>query len=113
MNCVVPDAHAGKRAADPPTQGFVVIAGQIDYFGAVRRSPQQPVQDLVVLVRPEPALSQAPAVDDVTDQVQILRVHVVQKIEEAIGLAPSSAEVYVRNEDRTVATTRDATGGFH
>ena len=87
---VVPDAHAGERAADPLAQGFVVIAGQVDHLGAARRAPQQPVQDLVVLVRPEPALAQAPAVDDVTDQVQILRFDMVQEIEEAIGLAAST-----------------------
>jgi hypothetical protein len=57
-------------------------------LGALRRARQQPAQDLLMLVRPEPALAQAPAIDDVTDQVQILRFHVMQEIKETIGLAP-------------------------
>jgi hypothetical protein len=90
---VVQDTHAGEGAADPPTQAFVMVARQIDHLGALRRARQQPVQDLAVLVRPEPALAQPPAVDDVTDQVQIVRFHVMQEIEQAIRLAALSAEV--------------------
>jgi hypothetical protein len=42
---------------------------------------------------PEPSLLEAPAVDDVTDQIKVLGLDVVQKIEQTLRLAAGGAEM--------------------
>jgi hypothetical protein len=75
------------------TGSLVVVAGQIHHLGAVLGARQQPMQDMLMRVRPEPSLAQAPAVDDVADQIQVVGLDVLQEIQQTISLATSSTEV--------------------
>ena len=70
-----------------------MIARQVGELGALCRARKQPPQDLLVLVRPEPALAQPPAVDDVADQVEVLGFHMCKKSSRQSALATHSAKV--------------------
>ena len=92
----LPDELAGE---------FVVIARHEHHPGAVPHLAQQLLNDVVVRLRPIPGGSQSPAVDDVADQVDRIRVVVAQKIENQGGLTSAGAQMHVGNEDRAVASS--------
>ena len=55
---------------------------------------------------PEEAPPQAPDVDDVSDQEQLLHLHPVQEIEHQVGAALARAQVDVRQEGRPYRQVR-------
>ncbi|EHP44079.1 hypothetical protein OR16_05342 [Cupriavidus basilensis OR16] len=55
-------------------------------------------------LRPVPAAAQLPAIDDVADQVELVRFIVLEEIEQVIGLAARRAEVNVGQPDGAVVT---------
>ena len=77
-----------------------MIAGDVDDAGALPRLAQELLDDVVMLLRPVPALLQPPAVDDVADEIDRLGVVVAQEVEEQPGLAAAAAEMDVGDEDR-------------
>jgi hypothetical protein len=52
----------------------------------------------------DPALHR-PDIDDVTDEVELLAVDTVEKVEERFGLAVHAAEVHVRDKQGLAAET--------
>ena len=82
-------------------QELVVIARQIDDAGALARLAQQLLHHVVVRLRPVPAATQLPAVDDVADQIDRFGVVVAEEVEQALGLAAARAEMNVGNKERT------------
>ncbi|MGF6656117.1 hypothetical protein OKW34_006707 [Paraburkholderia youngii] len=92
-----------EREVAELARGFVVIAGHVDDLGAFARFAQHFLHDVVVGLRPVPAFLQLPAVDDVADQVQVLRFVVAQEVEQITGLAAARAEMDIREPDRAIA----------
>jgi hypothetical protein len=62
-----------------------------------------------VLLRPKPSLFQPPGIDDVTDEVDGVRIAGAQEIEQQPALASPRAEMDVRDEDRAVAADPGST----
>ena len=91
---------AAEMGAVIVAQELVVIAGHVDDAGALARLAQQLLHDVVVRLRPIPARSQLPAVDDVADEVDRLGVVVAQEVEQELRLAPLRAEMHVGDEQR-------------
>ena len=50
-------------------------------------------------LRPVETAAQAPDVDDVADQVELVHVHAVQELEQQLGTALARAEVHIGEED--------------
>ena len=90
---IVQDPHAREAAADQPAQRLVVIARQVDDAGAAARADQERPQDLAVPLRPEPLLLEAPAVDHIADQIEILGLDMLQEIQETLRLAARRAKM--------------------
>src|ERR1700687_5709009 len=65
------------------------------------RLAQQLLHHGVVLLRPEPAGSELPAVDDIADQINRIGIVIAQEIEQPVGLAAARAEMNVGDEERT------------
>ena len=97
MDYVGGDTHAAEHASDVVAEHFVVIARYEDHLGAARRLLHHRLQHALVLRRPVPAVAQVPEIDHVSDQVKILRLGVLQKIEQVLGLAGARAEMHVGN----------------
>ncbi len=75
------DFDAAEMGAGIVAQEFVVIAGNVDDAGALAALAQKLLDDVVVLLRPVPAALQAPAIDDIADQVERLGVVIAQEVE--------------------------------
>jgi hypothetical protein len=70
------------------------------------------LDDIVVGLRPVPRFLQAPAIDDIADQINRVCIVTKQEIEKVTGFASASAEVQIRNPDRPIAVhRRDVTHG--
>ena len=80
-------------------QQLVVIARDIGDLRALARLAQDLLDHVVVALRPVPGLAQAPAVDDVADQIQAIRLGVFQEFEEKLGLAAARAKMDVGEPD--------------
>ena len=90
------------RRRQPGAEHFVVVAGDVGDRGAVLGHAQDGAEHAVVVGVPIPGLAQAPAVDDVADQEQILAAHPAQEVGEEIAAAALRSEMSVGNEHGTV-----------
>ena len=72
-----------------------MVAGNVNHPRTAMRHFQEPPDDFIMLVWPIPALTQAPAIDDVTYEIQCFTFDRVQKITEQSGLATGCAKVHV------------------
>jgi 2-keto-4-pentenoate hydratase len=53
------------------------------------------------MLRPEPARTQLPAIDNIADQINGLGIVITQKVEKLFGLAAARTEMYIRDEQST------------
>jgi hypothetical protein len=83
---------------------LVVIAGNVDDVGALAGLAQDLLHDVVMCLRPVPPALQAPAVDDVTHEIQMVALVFLQEVEQQLGLAAARAEMDVGQEDRAMAS---------
>ena len=75
-----------------------MIAVNVDDAYDGPRLTQQFLHDVVVLLRPVPALFQAPAVHDIADEIDRLGIVDPQEIKKQIRLTALGAKVEVRHE---------------
>ena len=95
-----------RHARIMPVEGgeeFVVIADDVDDFRSLPAFAQKFLNDVVVLLRPVNATAKGPNVDEVADKVEGVKLHILQKIEEDAGFAPTRAEMNVRNPTSAIA----------
>ena len=78
-----------------------MVARQIDDAGALARLAQKLLHDVVMMLRPEPAGTQLPAIDDIADQIDRVGIVVAQEIEKMLGLTAARAEMHIGNKERT------------
>ncbi|MNO96293.1 hypothetical protein D3C76_879580 [compost metagenome] len=88
-------------------QEFVVVAGDVDHLGATLAHGQQAADDVGVRLRPVHAAAQFPAVDDVADQVDLVRVITLEELRQMLGLAIAGAQMHIGNPQgpHTLLTT--------
>ena len=101
------DLDPAEIEAGELPEHLVMIAGDIDDAGATLGALQDAPDDVVMRGGPVEALLQAPAVDDVADQIQRVAVDVVEEIDQHVGVAAARAQVDVGNPDRAVAASLD------
>jgi hypothetical protein len=108
MYCTRYDRYTAKHQFDVLPCKFVVVTGDISDMRPFPRLAQHFLNNVIVRLRPVPGTAQLPAVDNVTDKVQIFLFVATKKIEEKVGLAAFGAKMCVRNPYRAVAV-----GSFH
>ncbi len=94
-----------------PTEGqaeelageFIVVAGNENHPRAAPHLSQQFLDDVVMRLRPVPAGAESPAVDDVADQVDRVRLDMAQHVQDKVRLAPARAQVQIRQEQGPVS----------
>ena len=94
------DRDAAQCGAGIAPQELVMIAGHVRQPCAVSDHGQELPHDVGVRLRPVESRSQAPAVDDVADQVQFVAGVGLQEREQTICLTSSGAEMDVREKYR-------------
>lgn len=92
------EAHTGKLF-----QKFVMIPVDKGDAGFLAVFAQQLLDEKVVFFSPIPFAAQLPAIDEITDDVEVLAIGVAEEIEEFSDLGVFSAQVDIRNPDRAVA----------
>ena len=99
---VLHDLDAAELQPRVVAQPLVMIARDVDDPRALADLAQNLLDDVVVRLRPVPGFLQAPAVDDVADQIDRLRFGVAQEVEQKLGLAAAGAEMQVGDPDRAI-----------
>ncbi len=78
-------------------QEFIVIAGDINDFGAALAHGQQAANHVGVCLWPVHAAAQFPAIDDVADQVHLVSLIALEKSGKVLGLAITCTQMNVGN----------------
>src|SRR6185369_15830271 len=94
--------HATEIQAAIIARRLVVIARHVDHLGALARLAQYFLHHVVMRLRPEPTALEAPAIDDVADQIERVGLVMAQEIEQQFGLAAARAQMHVGDEDSIV-----------
>src|SRR6516165_5740779 len=100
MEGILDHLDAAEMRAVIVAQEFVVIARDIDETRALARLAQELLHDVVVRLRPEPSRFELPAIDDVADEIDGIRVVEAQEIEQRFGLTAFCAEMDVGQKQR-------------
>jgi len=82
MHQTVDDLDHAEVRAEIIAQEFVVIAGEIDNARALAALAQDLLDDVIVRLRPIPRPFQAPAIDDIADQIDCLGVVKTQEVQQ-------------------------------
>ena len=99
---VIGDFDAAEKGADIAAREFVVIAGHVDHAAALAHLAQQLLDDIIVGLRPIPAVLELPAVDHVADEIDGRGIIMPEEIEQKLGLTTAGAKVNVGQEKRAV-----------
>ena len=100
---LAPDLDAAEGQSEELAGELVMVAGNENHPRAAPHLAQKLLHDVIVRLRPVPADPQPPAVDDVADQVDRIRLVVAKQIENEIGLAAARAQMQIGEEQRAVA----------
>jgi hypothetical protein len=73
----------------------VVIAGNQHYAPAFMGHPHQPGQHCFVAGGPVGRSLEAPQIDDIADQEQLLDIDVIQEIEQALGATTAGSQMQI------------------
>jgi len=98
--------HAPEYHAGIVTQHLVVIARDVNDTRPLACLAQQLLNNVIVGLRAVPGFSQAPAIDNVTDQVKTVGFGVPEKVQEVLGFAPACAQMDVGNPDCTIMVSQ-------
>ena len=102
--------HRRQREAAEAADRAIVVAGDVDQFGAGTTQRVQGFDHAVVRVSPGRAsLRQPPQVDDVADQVQLVALQSGEEIRQLRRVAMAGTQVHVGDEHR--APTSAGGGG--
>ena len=96
------DANAAHRHAEIIAGAFIVVAGNEDHLGAALGPAQNLLHQVGMRRRPVPAALQAPAIDDVADEIEGFEFHTAEKSKKGLGLASPRAQMNVGNPERSI-----------
>jgi len=97
------EGHGAEAHAQEFLQEFVVIARDESDARFLAVLAEQFLNQEIVVLRPIPLAAQLPAIDEITDDVEMLAFRIAQKIEQFADLRVFGAKMNVRNPKRAVA----------
>ena len=100
MNHLMRHHHAAETHPGELVHELIMIAGNVDHLRLLAAFAEQFLNEHVVVVAPEPAELQLPAVNKIADDVKILAVHHTQEFQQFPDARVFRAEMDVRNPDR-------------
>lgn len=75
---------------------FVVVAHNIDDFGALAAFAEKLLDNVVVGLGPENASAKGPDIDEVAYEVEFLEFRIAEEIQKSAGVASPGSQVNVR-----------------
>ena len=106
VECLFLQCNAAEHEAGIVAQHLVMVAGHEDHLGALASLAEEFLNDVVLGLRAIPGFLQPPAVDDVSDEIEMFRIRVPQEIEEMLGLAAARTQMDIGYPDRPVAVDK-------
>eukprot|EP01132_Coremiostelium_polycephalum_P011880 gene11880-14531_t len=100
----VHDLDAAEMRALEIAQEFIVVAGDVEDARALAALAQEFLHDVVVLLRPVPAAAQTPSIDDVADQIDRIRIVILQKVQEKGRLGAFGTKMHIGQKERAKLT---------
>ncbi len=100
VNGLPRDGHAAEFHAEELLDEFVMVAADVNHLGLLAAFAKQFLDEHVVVVAPEPAELQFPAVNEIADEVKVFAVHDAEKFQQLLHPRVARAEVDVGNPDR-------------
>ena len=94
------EEDAAEAHADKVLDEFVVIAADVDDLGLLAAFAEKFLDERVVVIAPEPAELQFPAVNEVADDVEVFAIHHAEEFEEFGDAGVFGAEMDVGDPDR-------------
>ena len=83
------DGDAAEPVSGEIPEILVMIAGDVDDARSLARLAQELLDDVVVVLAPVPGAPHPPDIDDVADEVEIMRLGRAKEIQEKLGIASS------------------------
>ena len=102
VDAAVADRDAAEFEPVVIAREAVVIAGDVRDLAALSCAPQDFLKHIVVLLRPEPAAFERPAVEHIADEVKLFGLVMLEEIENAERLRFARAEMKIGNPDCSV-----------
>src|SRR5580693_10485610 len=103
VDCLPLDLDPTEGQAEELPGEFIMVAGHENHPRAAPHLSQQFLHDVVMGLWPVPAGTEPPAVDDVADQIDCVRLDMAQHVQNEMRLAPARAQVQIRQEQGPVA----------
>jgi hypothetical protein len=94
--------NAAKIQTRIGPQRFIMIARNINHPGAMLGFFEYPANHIIMARMPIPRAFQAPAVDDVADQIECIAIGMLEKIHQHVRIAAGRTQMNVRNPDRAI-----------
>jgi hypothetical protein len=102
VDVAVADTDVTESKPVVVAQRMIVVAGHIDDRGPGLGLVQDGAHDVVVRLGPIQAAFHVPEVDDIPEQVQVIALDGIEKVEQVMGLAVFGAQVDVGDPDAAV-----------
>src|ERR1700676_3049140 len=106
MNVFAAHFQVAEANAADLAKLLVVVAGHVDHPCATLGLAEDRAQNVTVRLRPIEAAAQAPDIDDVADQDQLIGLDPAQKVEHQLGAAVARAEVNVGDKSGAYLNSR-------
>ena len=91
---------AAKPHADELLDEFVMVAADINDLGVLAAFAEQLLDEHVIVIAPEPAVLELPAVNKVADDVEVFAIHQAKEIQQFGDAGVARPEVDIRNPNR-------------
>ena len=101
VQCLEADLDVAEHQPVVIAERPVVIAGNVDDPRAVLGLAENRADDVVMRLRPVETARQAPHVDDVADEVDLLALDAAQEVEQEFRAASLETKMDVGDEDAT------------
>jgi hypothetical protein len=96
------DGDIAKFHSEKLLDELIVVAGNVNHLGLLAAFAEEFLDERVVVVAPEPAKFQLPAVNKIANEIKILAIHNAQKIEQLFDARVARAEMDVGNPNRAI-----------
>lgn len=94
------DGNAAEAMRGKVAKAFVVVAGNVNDARPFARLAQHLLDDVVVFLPPVPGAAHSPDVDNVANQIKVLRLGRPEKVQQQDSIAATRSEMDVGNPNR-------------
>lgn len=99
MKGVMEDGNTSESVICKVPKILVVVSGDVDYPRSFAGFSKDFLNNVIMSLFPIPRLAKPPEIDDIADQVEVIRFRLPKKIQQHVGIAASGSEVNVRDPD--------------